>query len=1157
MPIARPRSVFLAALAAALTCWAAPPAGAAGVVLDTFGDDPSIGVDASGTGHLAWYTQTGAQFPYNHVLVYCRLPRGAETCARRTNLPTPGNLDTFNQTQVVVDDTSGKLYLLASLAGDNVTKGGTWAWTSTNGGESFGAPVRISNGLNLSDAVLGPGPFAISTVGEIPSRYHADALDGSTATAEAINLSAGLKPGTDYFYSTVGMLNSTTPFVVLNSGAGDTVMRRFDPAAQSGANVVGNWLPAQQLATAEGDPRAASGPSGSFVATDSTPSYPTPADALLVRRIGEDGTIGAPQDIIAGTGNDAEDLDLAQDAGGRVHAVYNDIDHGIRLTYQWSKRGETWGTPQVIDDPGAGYSYNELGVGPDGGGWVVNEKKSSANGAFGPIHVVALDAKGSSDPPAPTPAPGAPPTPVPTATPLACPLAIAVSPSADAVVRSGPCFTDLGKGVYRSAGTVRLAGIDFVPPKGGGTLTVDTKAHTVETTGGDYETRAGAVVLSRGKILWDLDQITKIEDLGKFGVSLLGLKLAGTADLSFKDKSASIHVWMELPSPLDKVRADTTVRTTMNDGLRLDDVHLTAKSIPIGPLFVNDFDLLFSGGTNRFVGEASVTLPPAAPGKEASIKGAFALEDGKLTKLAIDVGTGVPPLPLPLFPTPPILLTQVGIGLTNDEEGFRLGGGVVLSLGPQLAGSSALSIRALPSEGHGAYVFVPKSGKYAQIGASGTLSLVDLELAYGSVSVRTDGPITFSGGTTLDLGLADIAFTGGGGINLGNGDFYGTMKGSLSAGSKDFVAASASASAIISSIGFAACGTASGTLFGVDIIDAEIGFEKPWGGDSDVGFCNLDAYKPASLSGSGARARRLQAGGPQTITLGEGTHGLLVRGASAAPGFTLTGPGGRTLTVSPGGTGPAAAPRILALPTGTGAVAVKIDDAAGSWTITPAATGAAITDVQVAGERPEPKAKATVAKGAWAKRKARVQVSDLGDQTLTVRELLPDGSAHELGTVRKSGTTTLSFTPAHAAGGRRTLEAVVAVGTRQVEVIGLGSYVAPSPQKLTAPRKVTLKRTKTQVSASWTKVAGAAGYRVSVKGDDGRLQLLPVAGKTTKLVIPGVTTDDRIDVSVVAVDRLGAAGPKRAATSKGKPVPKVKTGATKTKPKKKTTAKKK
>src|SRR5262249_35020266 len=155
---------------------------------------------------------------------------------------------------------------------------------------------------------------------------------------------------------------------------------------------------------------------------------------------------------------------------------------------------------------------------------------------------------------------------------------------------------------------------------------------------------------------------------------------------------------------------------------------------PLGPLYVNEFDLAFSGGTNRFSGVASVTLPPAPPGKEASIKGAFALEDGKLTKLEIEVGAGVRALPLPRFATPPILLTRIGIGLKNDEKGFRLGGGVALSLGPELGGASAVSIRALPSEGHGAYVFVPKSGAYAEIGASGKISLADFDLAYGGAT---------------------------------------------------------------------------------------------------------------------------------------------------------------------------------------------------------------------------------------------------------------------------------------------------------------------------------------------------------------------------------------------------------------------------------------
>ncbi len=37
------------------------------------------------------------------------------------------------------------------------SKEGVWAWTSTNGGTSFGAPKQLSADMWVADAILGPG----------------------------------------------------------------------------------------------------------------------------------------------------------------------------------------------------------------------------------------------------------------------------------------------------------------------------------------------------------------------------------------------------------------------------------------------------------------------------------------------------------------------------------------------------------------------------------------------------------------------------------------------------------------------------------------------------------------------------------------------------------------------------------------------------------------------------------------------------------------------------------------------------------------------------------------------------------------------------------------------------------------------------------------
>lgn len=1108
------RLFLLVALACSAAALPAATAAASDLTLATNGSDPSIAVDDAGTGHLAWYAQTGS----TNQVVYCRLPRGASDCSVRKVLATPGNAATFNRSQIIVD--GSRVIVIASFIND------IRAWISPDGGANFlASPIVLSKDTSLNQAVLGAGGVSVNMIGDLGPRYVNAALDGSNAATNPFSLYAGLGDASSNFQGGgVAMLNSSTPIVTFNDGATSWI-RRYNASALTPNNAA-NWLPAQQLGTRETSTAITSGLSGTFTVAASLTEHPL-GYGPIVRRIGEDGTVGPAQNIRApyaevGPGKDSTTMPtLYEDAGGRVHTVYMLANGDNPLIYQWSKRGEIWGQPITLAAQASQARGMQIGAGPDGGGWLAYEINP---GAFGQIHVIDLAAKGDADPPVPTPVPAGPtPTPAPP-----CPLQLKVSTKASAMVKTGPCFKDLGKGKYSTTGTVRLNGLDLVP-SGGATTTIDTKAHRVQTKG-KVEITAGSVVLSRSPVDWDLDGLTTIPDLGGFGVSLLGFKLAGTADLTFKDGGASIHVYVELPSPLDKVRGDTTLRTTMTDGLRLDDFHLHADNVPIGPLTIETFDVKFTGGASRFEGNASVLIPPGA---SKSLVASFGMENGRVRHLDLEAGAGVPPLPLALWATPPVLLTRVGMSLTNDDAGFRIAGGVKIDAGASVNGKAPISIDALPSSGNGAYVFVPKGGKYAEIGAKGTLTVVDIPLASGQFLLRTDGPITASGQIVLDVGPLDVDAKLGAGVNLSNGDFYG--EGSAhGCGNGIVVEGCGTLAGIVSSIGISLCG--SGALKNPQTglgIDGELGWSRPWGGDSSIGSCDLDSFKPASLKGLGARARRLGAG-PQVVTLGGGkVRGIRVEGAGGRPGFTLTGPGGRTLTVPAGLADAAVGDRLLAVPATSTAVEVQVQAPAGDWTITP--TGAPeITRILTASERTTPKARARVSSAGGRARRLTVSASNLGGQRLLVRELLPGGGAQELGTIRRSGTSTLRFTPADGAGGKRTIQAVVLLGGRQVDTVTLGTYTAPGPITLPAPRRVSLTRSKTAAGVRWTRVAGAAGYVISVKGSDGRRQRLLAKSSATRLSLTQVTGDDRLEVRVQARSKLGRLGAARAATSKAR-----------------------
>ncbi|MEN0012323.1 MAG: fibronectin type III domain-containing protein, partial [Solirubrobacteraceae bacterium] len=555
-------------------------------------------------------------------------------------------------------------------------------------------------------------------------------------------------------------------------------------------------------------------------------------------------------------------------------------------------------------------------------------------------------------------------------------------------------------------------------------------------------------------------------------------------------------------------------------------------------------------------GKADVFLPPAA---KSAISAGFGFQDGAFKHAELEVGPGVAPLPLPLWAAPPILLNRVGLAASVDN-GFKLAGGVEIVAGASIAGLSPVSIDALPSSGGGVTLFIPKDGSYALISASGKVAILDIPIAYGGMSISTAGPLTFKAGADLDFDIISVHVGVDGGINLSNGDFYAAASGGACVSLLDLEGC-AKVQGILSSIGFAACGSLEGheKVTGASV-SISLGYDRKWGKKSNLGDCAIEKYKPASLKGGGASAGAARAGagarlqapaGGQQFTLGGGDkQDVRVHGAGSRPGFTLTGPGGRTLTVPAGLTSVAVGANVAAVPVAPDTIELQVHQPAGTWTVAPAA-GSTVSQVETAAMLPTPKIRASVQKTARG-RQVVVKASNLGSQHLMIREVLTGGAGHELGTVKHDGTTTLRFTPADDKAGKRAIQAiVVADDGRQVASPQIATYTAPGPATLPAPRSVTLKRTKSAVSVAWKKVAGADHYRVKVTASDGRLQILTVAGKTTRTTVPGVTTDDNVQIKVSAVSKLGKEGRAKAATSK--PTKKV----AKTTPKKKKVATKK
>ena len=1111
----------------------APPAAAAtGIQIATDGDDPGIAVDAAGTAHIAFQSQTGAAFPFTHDYSYCRLPRGATSCNKRVRLKTggapDGTLSTSGRAQVLVD---GRRVIVVGNTCCG-TGEGVKAWVSTDAGNTFAPPVTLFKEIAVREAVLGPGENAVSAIDSTTTggvKYATGSLDGTTASVQPFVIGAGVGP--DPFgalaQAGVGLLNAATPYTVL-SDSERVWVKRFD-STKNGFNMAANWLAPQKFDEENiTEPVTTYGPNGVFVAYATNNPRPELTYPFIVHRIGDDGSIGPAMEL--GGDVSAFQGDIAQDAGGRVHVAYKDNRHANQLTYQWSKRGVTWADPVTLSLPDENLSGVQIGVGPDGGGWIV----AGSSNNLEPIKVYPLEPKGDADP-APAPGPQPPGTP-PVEPPLACPAQIEVAKGIKAQVRTADCFKDLGKGKFRTTGSVRVNGVDFTAPASG-TFTVDTKAHTVEAKG-SYSTKVGSIVLREGSLIWNVTQINQVPGLSAFGVKLFGLGISGTADVKFDAVGAAVTVNVDLPYPLDAIRGQTTLRTTMSTGLIVDGVHITATTIPIGPVEIRNLDLLYTGANDGFEGKADLYLPPSA---DKAVSAAFGFAGGTFKHAEFEIGAPAPPFPLPLWAAPPVVLNRVGLAAVSDDKGFTLKGGVEIVAGKEIAGLKPVSINALPSGGGGASLFIPKKGDYAVIAAKGKIAILDIPVATGQLSLSTAGPLTFGGSANIDFEIVDINVLIEGGINLSNAEFYAGGKGSACVSLLNLEGC-AHVSAILSSIGFAVCGSLEGKekISGASV-SIGLGYDRKWKGSGQLGDCKYDEYKPASLTGSGARARRLaadgeaallQAGGAQTLVLPGGPQrGVRVKGAGARPGFTFAGPNGRTLTVAAGTSEPSFGGPVAALPVGPDEVELQVKQPAGSWTLTPAA-GSTVTSVTTAEALPTPKLSGSVGKAGGRARTLRVKAGNLGDQTLIVREVLAGGGARELGKVKRSGTSTLRFTPTDGPAGKRTIEAVVVAGDRQVGVVPITTYTAPGPQKLPAPRSVTLKRSKTAVAVKWSKVSSADRYRVKIVATDGREQILTVDSPKTKVSVPAVTADDKVTIRVSAVTKLGVEGKSRAATSK-------------------------
>jgi PKD repeat protein len=260
------------------------------------------------------------------------------------------------------------------------------------------------------------------------------------------------------------------------------------------------------------------------------------------------------------------------------------------------------------------------------------------------------------------------------------------------------------------------------------------------------------------------------------------------------------------------------------------------------------------------------------------------------------------------------------------------------------------------------------------------------------------------------------------------------------------------------------------------------------------------------LSAGGPLATAGASGAGDTIYVASGQFGeeLRIGASSGTPVVTLTSPSGKTYStpVNPDVPTGVEGQFIAAVaPDQREVIVLLLHPQGGAWTLTPAEGAPSIARVTAAQDVPPPKVHAHVHehRGHWM---LAYRISNyVKGSSVQLFERGRD-SGHVIATVHKAAGT-IRFTPREALSRKRKVYAsfTSADGTPK-RTIAVAAYRAPAALRGGRVTRVRLvRRGQGTVVLSWAPTHGARGYRVKVRGSDGRLvtALLPAGRHTLTL----------------------------------------------------------
>ena len=766
---------------------------------------------------------------------------------------------------------------------------------------------------------------------------------------------------------------------------------------------------------------------------------------------------------------------------------------------------------------GAGAGQTDLGAAADGGGFAVINTTGGVNSA-GPIAAVAYGSSG------PTGHKG---------------LGGLTGGSGDQSATSGCQRLTFGSVVVRgqsgcflhgtgsaarmdvTTGPLNLNGLQIVPDAGVKIL-IDPRAHTLDTTG------TVSVELSGGGVgpitLWHGELHVKLPNAGggqtlfsfdtsQFGVDLLGFGVRGRVDVILGADSVRIPISLALPPILGDIRGQTELVADGKSGLHLDSLHVHVGNVFVGPLLIDYFDLDYSGAGDVWRGAAGLHFPP--PGLGGALKAEVEFDMGRYKHGAISYEPPPPGVVIGPF----VYLTKIGGELDLDPT--HLAALATVGAGAAVNGVSPVSV-----DGRFDMTFPPKP-KPVDFKMSGTVKVLFLGLADGSLDFQGDGYAAFAGHAGLDLSVLSLDANVNGFVDGSKGAFGAAARAQMcvdvSFGPFSFPCVAGELA--MNNTGMAACAEAD---LPKPVGHQSAGLELPWSDVSpavlvsppDLAYtiashlafpCHTDAYR----SPPRAAAAHLAAEGDTTVTVPAGvpTETIALFGDGGPPRVTLRGPRGE----APG----AGSATITDAP--AGATFVKLNGpAAGTWTISLEPGSPAVKRLlQSDGYAP---ARVSARLGGRGRARAiRYSIAGLGHGQSVVFAERGRFGTRLIGRAR-SARGLLRFAPADARGGRRAVLALVQHGGLVTDTVRIGTYVAPGPLRPARVRGVRLRRRGNSVTASWRGVRGAVRYLVRVRGSHGMRRLRVLSARSRRLRVSRLAPGDRLTVSVAALSRAGREG---------------------------------